>query len=142
MSPKMLPKIDTYFRTNTSPIKMAFLWHICVMDHETRRSQLSYRFTKRCTENPKASHMFPKNEVTKITRNPEKFKVPFAYHSRLLNSAIPSMSRQLNEYLWRNTRITKNKQKYFKIHIIIVVNSEFLLTIEDIIFFVYISLCK
>ena len=73
------------------------LAHLC--DLETQRSQLSYRFAKRCTENPKASHMFPKNEVTKITRNPEKFKVPFAYHSRLLNSAIPRMSRQLNGYL-------------------------------------------
>ena len=66
-------------------------------DLENRRNKLSYRFAKRCTENPKAKHMFPKNEWTKSTRNPEQYKVPFAYHSRLKNSAIPKMSRLLNE---------------------------------------------
>ena len=72
-------------------------------DLEARRNRLSYRFAKKCTENPKTAYMFPKNENPKITRNPEMYKVPFAYHSRLKNSAIPKMSRQLNEHSWRYT---------------------------------------
>ena len=52
-------------------------------DLETRRNQLSYNFAKKCTENSKTQHMFPKNENVRQTRYPEKFKVPFAYHSRL-----------------------------------------------------------
>ena len=66
------------------------------MDLETRRKQLSYNFAKKCTKNSKTQHMFPKNENVRQTRYPEKFKVPFAYHSRLKNSAIPRMARQLN----------------------------------------------
>ena len=32
----------------------------------------------------------------KMTRNQEKYYVPFAYHNRLRDSAIPQMARQLN----------------------------------------------
>ena len=40
-------------------------------DLETRRNTLSYRFAKKCSEHPKAKHMFPRNENVKITRHTE-----------------------------------------------------------------------
>lgn len=48
----------------------------------------------------KTKHMFPlnQNKGKIITRDPEKFQVPFAYHERLKHSAIPMMARQLNEH--------------------------------------------
>ena len=46
-----------------------------------RRKKLSLRFALKCLKNPKTSNMFQLNENYKNTRNCEKFKVPFAYHS-------------------------------------------------------------
>ena len=61
-----------------------------------RRSQLSYTFALRCTQNEKTMDMFPLNSFTKNTRKPEKYFVPFANTSRLANSAMHTMVRQLN----------------------------------------------
>ena len=65
-----------------------------------RRATLSLKFALKCSKNVKTEHMFPLNlkQGEQNIRNPEKFKVPFAYHQRLKNSAIPTMARQLNEY--------------------------------------------
>ena len=59
---------------------------------------LRYTFAKKCTLNEKTKHMFPLNEPQIIsTRASEKYKTPFAYHSRFQKSAIIQMSKQLNE---------------------------------------------
>ena len=64
-----------------------------------RRTQLSHRFAVKCTQNEKTKHMFPPNtkHTNVSTRSSEKYLVPFAYHERLKNSAIPAMARQLNK---------------------------------------------
>ena len=67
-----------------------------LQDLRSRCIELSYRFALKCSENPKTSYMFPKNVQKKITRNPETFHIPFAYHNRLRDSAIPQMARLLN----------------------------------------------
>ena len=64
-----------------------------------RRSQLSYHFAVKCTQNEKTKDMFPLKQKTANTRNTEKYIVPFAHTSRLANSAINSMARQLNQKL-------------------------------------------
>ena len=61
-----------------------------------RRSELSYTFALRCMQNDKTRDMFPLNDVTTNTRKPEKYFVPFASTSRLANSALHTMVRQLN----------------------------------------------
>ena len=65
-----------------------------------RRAILSLKFALKCTKNDRTKSMFPLNvnQGPKNTRNPEKYTVPFAYHQRLKNSAIPAMARQLNEH--------------------------------------------
>ena len=67
---------------------------------DERRSMLSLKFALKCINNDKTKHMFPLNasKVSQNIRHSEKFEVPFAYHERLKNSAIPKMARQLNEY--------------------------------------------
>ena len=63
---------------------------------EERRTKLMYNFAIKCTKNEKTKHIFPLND-NKTTRVSEKYKVPFAYTSRLANSAIPCMARLLNK---------------------------------------------
>ena len=64
---------------------------------EDRRRMLCLNFAKRCVENPKLKHMFPKVEKKYNTRNKETFKVNFAHTDRYKKSAIPYMQRLLNE---------------------------------------------
>ena len=58
-----------------------------------RRIDLCTKFAKKCVKKERSSSMFPVDE----TRHGQKYKVNFAKHSRLLNSAIPQMQRILNE---------------------------------------------
>ena len=44
----------------------------------------------------KVKSFFPINDLRKITRNPEKFKVNFAKTKRYANSTIPTLQRLLN----------------------------------------------
>ena len=75
-----------------------------LQDLRSRRTELSLRFALKCAENPKTAHMFPLNNKAKVTRNQEKFLVPFAYHNRLRDSAIPQMARQLNGQTNKETK--------------------------------------
>ena len=65
---------------------------------KARRSKLSLNFALKCTKTERAEDMFPLWNITVNTRSEEKFKVTKAKTSRLANSAIPSMQRQLNKY--------------------------------------------
>ena len=58
-----------------------------------RRRNLCKKFALKSLKYDKSKDMFPKDS----TRNKNIFKVNFARHSRLLNSAIPQMQRLLNE---------------------------------------------
>ena len=58
-----------------------------------RRKDLCTKFAKKCVKQEKSMQMFPVDE----SRHGQKYKVNFAKHSRLLNSAIPQMQRLLNE---------------------------------------------
>ena len=58
-----------------------------------RRRNLCKKFAENSLKFEKSKTMFPLNE----DRNRDIFKVNFARHSRLLNSAIPQMQRLLNE---------------------------------------------
>ena len=60
---------------------------------QERRIMLCKRFAKNSLRYDKSKDMFPLDE----NRNRNKFKIKFAKHSRLLNSAIPQMQRLLNE---------------------------------------------
>ena len=64
---------------------------------KARRSILSKRFALKCTKNEKTRDMFPLNLNNINTRHPEKYSVTKAKTSRLANSAIPTMQRQLNK---------------------------------------------
>ena len=64
---------------------------------KARRLILSQRFAIKCTQNNKTKDIFPLNPKTVYTRNPEKYVVTKARTSRLANSAIPTMQRQLNK---------------------------------------------
>ena len=58
-----------------------------------RRQTLCNKFAVKCLKYDKSKDMFPVDQG----RNANKFKVNFARHSRLLDSAIPQMQRLLNE---------------------------------------------
>ena len=58
-----------------------------------RRTKLCKKFALNSLKFAKSKDMFPLDEG----RNKKKFKVDFARHSRLLNSAIPQMQRLLNQ---------------------------------------------
>ena len=57
---------------------------------------MSLKFAKNCLKNDKVKSFFPINELKRITRNPEKFKVNFAKTKRYGNSTIPTLQRLLN----------------------------------------------
>ena len=80
------------YQTYTHALKLSKLSTL-----SARRSQLQYNFAVKCTRNDKTKDMFPLNPSQSITRNPEKYLVPFAHTDRLAKSAILSMARQLNE---------------------------------------------
>ena len=58
-----------------------------------RRTKLCKRFALNSLRYEKSKDMFPLDKG----RNRNKYKVNFARHSRLLNSAIPQMQRLLNQ---------------------------------------------
>ena len=58
-----------------------------------RRKKLCKKFAQNSLKYAKSKDMFPLDTA----RNKNKYKVNFARHSRLLNSAIPQMQRLLNE---------------------------------------------
>ena len=62
-----------------------------------RRDELSLKFAKNCLKNEKVKSFFPINNHSRITRNPEKFKVNFANTKRYGNSTIPYLQRSLNK---------------------------------------------
>ena len=61
-----------------------------------RLNQLCKTFAVKCTKNPKTSDMFPLNDITCNTRNPERYYVTHAKTNRLAKSAIPFMQKLLN----------------------------------------------
>ena len=64
---------------------------------DDRRVQLSLEFAKKCTQHDKLKYMFPLNEKDVTLRKHEKYSVKFTRTARLYNSAIPSLTRLLNE---------------------------------------------
>ena len=58
-----------------------------------RRQTLCHKFAIKCLKYNKSKDMFPIDE----NRNAQTYKVNFARHSRLLDSAIPQMQRLLNQ---------------------------------------------
>ena len=80
-------------------LKEDYLTYIDALDQlglqtlSERRQQLCKKFATKCLNNDKSKDMFPLDNA----RNGDKFKVNFARHSRLLNSAIPQMQRLLNQ---------------------------------------------
>ena len=61
-----------------------------------RREKLCLNFAKKCAKNPSTKDMFPLKQIQVNTRKPEKYQVPFGRTDRFKNSAIPYMSRLLN----------------------------------------------
>ena len=61
-----------------------------------RREKLCLNFAKKCAKNPSTKDMFPLKQIKVNTRKPEKYQVPFGRTDRFKNSAIPYMSRLLN----------------------------------------------
>ena len=66
-----------------------------------RRSDLSLNFALKCTKNEKSSNMFPLRKSNIGTRRPETYQVTKSGTSRLAKSAIPTMQKQLNEYMMK-----------------------------------------
>ena len=61
-----------------------------------RREKLCLNFARKCVKNTSTQDMFPLKEIKVNTRKPEKYYVPFGRTDRFKNSAIPYMSRLLN----------------------------------------------
>ena len=68
------------------------LFQLGIQTLSDRRQTLCHKFAIKCLKYEKSKDMFPVDE----DRNANKFKVNFARHSRLLESAIPQMQRLLN----------------------------------------------
>ena len=68
---------------------------------KSRRAKLSINFAVKCSKNERTCDMFPLRDQNVNTRNPELYEVTRAKTSRLANSAIPTMQRQLNSYVQR-----------------------------------------
>jgi hypothetical protein len=66
---------------------------------ESRREILCLNFAKKCVNNEKLKHMFPKNLKSHDmnTRSEEKYRVQFANTGRLQKSPIIYMQKLLNE---------------------------------------------
>ena len=66
---------------------------------DERRKQLCLNFAKQCTKSEKNMHMFPLNPKPHYehAHQVEKYKVPMAFTERYKESAIPYMTRLLNE---------------------------------------------
>ena len=65
-----------------------------------RRERLCLSFAKNCVNNPRTTHMFPRNFKSHDmqTRNPEKFLVQHALNDRLKDSPIIYMQNLLNAH--------------------------------------------
>ena len=65
----------------------------------SRRETLCLNFAIKCTKSDRIKHMFPLNEKRHDmeTRNEDKFKVQFAYTTRLKNLPIVYMQKLINK---------------------------------------------
>ena len=64
---------------------------------QNRRTNLCHNFASKCTKDPTHSHMFTKMDPNRpITRNRKTFREVKCRTSRLYNSAIPYLTRLLN----------------------------------------------
>ena len=66
-------------------------------DLSMRRQKLLQNFAEKCVNNEATQFMFPSHESKYNTRQPEKYQVPIALHSRSTNSPIIAMTKYLNE---------------------------------------------
>ena len=66
-------------------------------DLSNRRQKLLQNFADKCVTNEATQFMFPSHESKYNTRQPEKYQVPTALHSRSKNSPIIAMTKYLNE---------------------------------------------
>ena len=64
-----------------------------------RRSDLCLKFARKCVKIDKTSDIFPTNDINRLTRVSEKYKVEPAATDRLRLSAIPFMQRLLNSQI-------------------------------------------
>ena len=62
-----------------------------------RRKKLCLNFAKKCLKSELTRDIFNENNSHLNTRNPQKFQVPFARTERLAKSAIPFMTKLLNQ---------------------------------------------
>ena len=62
-----------------------------------RRKKLCLNFAEKCLKSEWTSDIFKENDSHLNTRNPQKFQVPFARTERLAKSAIPFMTKLLNQ---------------------------------------------
>ena len=75
---------------------------------EQRRKELCLNFSKDSIKYETLSDLFPTNDQTRETRNPEKYKVMHANTDRLRNSSIIYMQNLLNEEFKQEQLISKN----------------------------------
>ena len=111
----MTGEMDAYERTQCIAMKLIYQQNYVSYDFALSLSNLPkiserfdllrLKFALKCSENEKTSYMFPlnTNHDTIETRHKELYKVPFASHTRFQTSAIPVMSKQLNEYFMNKT---------------------------------------
>ena len=75
---------------------------------EQRRKELCLNFSKDSIKYETLSDLFPTNDQTRETRNPEKYKVMHANTYRLRNSSIIYMQNLLNEEFKQEQLMSKN----------------------------------
>ena len=88
--------IRTILSDHDIPYETAFK-KVKVQSLVERREFLSLRWAKKCTRSQINKHLFPRNTKSfKDFRTKEPFIVPYTKTERFLNSAIPYMTRLLN----------------------------------------------
>ena len=65
---------------------------------DTLREEACLKWALRAQSNPKHTELFPLNLSSADTRHKKKFKEYFCHSTKFYNSAIPSMTRSLNDY--------------------------------------------
>ena len=65
---------------------------------DTLRQEACLSWALKAQSNPKHSHLFPLSSSSVNTRNKKKFKEYFCRSAKYYNSAVPSMTRELNKY--------------------------------------------
>ena len=90
--------LGSQYKSNSHALELTALPRL-----DKLREEACFKWALRAQSNPKHSYLFPLNQSSANTRFRNKFKEYFCHSAKFYNSAIPSMTRALNEYHFNQT---------------------------------------